>query len=62
MVSWRIVAVVSHHHGMLASFFGKLAGYPVSVMETECRSAGGDQCRFLLGNSEVMAYRWEKLR
>lgn len=48
--------------GMLASFFGKLAGYPVSVMETECRSAGGDQCRFLLGNSEIMAYRWEELR
>ena len=48
--------------GMLASFFGKLAGYPVAVMETECRSAKGDRCRFLLGNSEVMAFKWEELR
>src|SRR6476620_11502328 len=38
--------------GMLASFFGKLAGYPVAVMETECLSADGERCRFLLGNAE----------
>jgi predicted hydrocarbon binding protein len=48
--------------GMLASFFGKLAGYPVAVMETACRSANADKCRFLLGNAEVMASKWEKLR
>ena len=48
--------------GMLAAFFGKLAGYPVAVMETECRSASGDKCRFLLGNSEIMTYQWEKIR
>lgn len=48
--------------GMLAAFFGKLAGYPVAVMETECCSAGAERCRFLLGNSEVMAYKWEELR
>ncbi|HVD61066.1 MAG TPA: V4R domain-containing protein [Gemmatimonadaceae bacterium] len=48
--------------GMLASFFGQLAGYPVAVMETECRSAGGESCRFLLGNSEMMAYRWEQIQ
>jgi predicted hydrocarbon binding protein len=47
--------------GMLASFFGKLAGYPVAVMETECRSAHGERCRFLLGNAEVMAFKWEEL-
>lgn len=46
--------------GMLAAFFGKLAGYPVAVMETECRSANGEKCRFLLGNSEIMTYHWEK--
>ena len=44
--------------GMLASFFGQVAGYPVAVMETECRSAGGERCKFLLGNSEMMEYRW----
>ena len=43
--------------GLLAAFFGKVAGYPVSVMETECSENG--QCRFILGNSEVMQYRWE---
>jgi V4R domain len=48
--------------GMLAAFFGKLAGFPVAVMETECSSAGASACRFLLGNSEVMTYRWEQLR
>lgn len=48
--------------GMLAAFFGKLAGYPVAVMETECRSSGAEQCTFLLGNSEVMAFKWEELQ
>jgi predicted hydrocarbon binding protein len=47
--------------GMLASFFGQLAGYPVAVMETECRSSGGSRCKFLLGNSEMMEYRWEQI-
>ena len=47
--------------GMLAAFFGQLAGYPVAVMETECRSSGGETCKFLLGNSEMMEYKWEHL-
>jgi hypothetical protein len=47
--------------GTLAAFFGELAGYPVAVMETECRSSGGNRCRFLLGNSEIMAYHWSRL-
>lgn len=47
--------------GMLASFFGKLAGYPVAVLETECRSANAERCRFLLGNAEVMAFKWEAM-
>lgn len=48
--------------GMLASFFGKLAGYPVAVMETECRSADGERCKFLLGNAELMAFKWDQMR
>ncbi len=48
--------------GMLAAFFGKLAGYPVAVMETECRSTNAERCRFLLGNSEMMTFKWETLR
>jgi len=45
--------------GVLAAFFGKVAGYPISVMETECSENG--RCRFVLGNAEVMQYRWESL-
>jgi len=48
--------------GMLAAFFGRLAGYPVAVLEAECCSAGANRCRFLLGNAEVMAFKWEELR
>ena len=47
--------------GMLAAFFGKLAGYPVAVLETECRSAHATRCRFLLGNSEMMTFKWEQV-
>ncbi len=47
--------------GMVAAFFGRVAGYPVAVMETECCSAGADRCRFLLGNTEVMTFKWEQL-
>ncbi|HYN82966.1 MAG TPA: V4R domain-containing protein [Gemmatimonadaceae bacterium] len=47
--------------GMLAAFFGRLAGYPVSVMETECSSTGAERCSFILGNSHVMTFKWEEL-
>lgn len=45
--------------GMLAGFFGRVAGYPMSVMETECCEGG--RCKFVLGNADVMQYRWEAL-
>lgn len=47
--------------GMLASFFGKIAGFPVAVLETECSHGNHSRCRFLLGNSDVMNYQWGKL-
>ena len=40
--------------GMFADFFGRVADAPLAVMEVECRSTGGDRCRFLLGSAEVM--------
>lgn len=40
--------------GMLADFFGRLSEAPLAVMEVECRSAGSDRCRFLLGSQDVM--------
>ncbi len=40
--------------GMFADLFGRLAGAPVAVLEVECRSAGFDRCRFLVGSPEIM--------
>lgn len=40
--------------GMFADLFGRLAGAPVAVLEVECRSAGHERCRFLIGSPEVM--------
>ncbi len=48
--------------GVLAAFFGRIAGYPVAVLETECCSADSSRCRFIMGNAEMMNYRWEELR
>ena len=48
--------------GMLAAFFGRIAGYPVAVLETECCGGDGSRCRFLMGNAEMMAYKWEQLQ
>jgi predicted hydrocarbon binding protein len=45
--------------GVLASFFGRVAGYPIAVLETSCSADG--ECEFLLGNTEMMNHRWEEL-
>ena len=45
--------------GMLADFFGRLAGAPMAVMEVECRSMGSHQCRFLLGSSETLQHVYD---
>jgi len=47
--------------GVFADFFGRVAGSPVAVMEVECRSSGGQQCRFLLGSSEVMQQLYDEM-
>lgn len=45
--------------GLLADFFGRVAGTPLAVMEVECRSMGSERCRFLLGSSETMQYVYD---
>jgi predicted hydrocarbon binding protein len=45
--------------GMFADFFGRVAGLPLAVMEVECRSAGFERCRFLLGSSDVLQQVYE---
>jgi predicted hydrocarbon binding protein len=47
--------------GMLASFFGKIAGYQVAVLETECCHGDSSRCRFLMGNADVMNYKWQEM-
>jgi hypothetical protein len=40
--------------GMLEAFLGDLGGEPLSVLEVDCRSAGGDSCAFLASSPEVI--------
>lgn len=47
--------------GMFADLFGRLAGAPVAVLEVECRSAGQDRCRFLIGSPDVMDAVYEEM-
>jgi predicted hydrocarbon binding protein len=47
--------------GMFADFFGRVADAPLAVMEVECRSAGGDRCRFLLGSTDVMTQVYDEM-
>ena len=47
--------------GVLADFFGRIAGEPLAVMEVECRSMGGDRCRFLVGSGETMQRVYDEM-
>ena len=47
--------------GFFADFFGRLAGSPLAVMEVECRSMGGERCRFLLASGEVMQHVYDAM-
>jgi predicted hydrocarbon binding protein len=48
--------------GLLAAFFGRVAGYPVAVLETECAGGNATACRFMLGNADVMNYKWQEMQ
>jgi predicted hydrocarbon binding protein len=47
--------------GMFADLFGRVAGAPVAVLEVECRSAGADRCRFLVGSPQVMEQIYDEM-
>lgn len=47
--------------GMLADLFGRVAEGTLACLEVECRSAGADRCRFLLGSPEVMGHVHQRL-
>jgi predicted hydrocarbon binding protein len=41
--------------GMLGAFLGKFADYPLGVLEIEGPATGSDRCRFLAGNTTMIA-------
>ena len=45
--------------GLLADFFGRVAGAQLTVMEVECRSMGAERCRFLVGSAETMQHVYD---
>jgi len=47
--------------GVLAEFFGRIAGEAVAVMEVECRSNGAERCRFLVGNGETLQRVYDEM-
>jgi predicted hydrocarbon binding protein len=47
--------------GMLADFFGRLAGAQLVPMEVECRSMGHERCRFILGSAETIQHVYDSL-
>lgn len=47
--------------GLLADFFGRMAGGLVAVMEVECRSRGDARCRFLAGAPETLGTLYDRI-
>lgn len=47
--------------GLLADFFGRMAGAPLACYEVECRSNGAPRCRFLLGSAEVIGQIYQRM-
>ncbi|HKS06361.1 MAG TPA: V4R domain-containing protein [Gemmatimonadaceae bacterium] len=47
--------------GLLADFFGRVASTPLAVLEVECRSSGGECCRFIAGSAEVMQHVYDRM-
>jgi len=46
--------------GLLGAFLGKLADYPVGVLQVEGPITGNDRCRFLAGNMTMIADYYAK--
>lgn len=47
--------------GLLADFFGRIAGSQLACYEVECRSNGAARCRFLLGSAEVIGQVYQRM-
>lgn len=47
--------------GLFADFFSRVADVPLAVLEVECRSAGAERCRFLVGSVEMLERIYETM-
>jgi predicted hydrocarbon binding protein len=47
--------------GILAGFFSAAGDAPIAALEVECRSAGNDRCRFLIGAGPVLTHVFEQV-
>jgi hypothetical protein len=47
--------------GMLSELLGRISDVPLAVLEVECRTAGQERCRFLLGPAPVMQRLYDEL-
>lgn len=48
--------------GVLADLLTRVAGSDLAVMEVECRSAGAERCRFLLGSPQALEQVFVEMR
>jgi predicted hydrocarbon binding protein len=48
--------------GILAHILSRVGGIDLAVMEVQCRSAGDDLCRFLIGGPEALQSVYRQLR
>ncbi|HET7322507.1 MAG TPA: V4R domain-containing protein [Longimicrobiaceae bacterium] len=48
--------------GLLADLLGRVAGDDLAVLEVECRCAGDDRCRFLLGGGDALERVFDAMR
>ena len=47
--------------GMLAGFFAAAGDAPIAALEVECRAAGDERCRFLIGAGAVLTHVFEQV-
>ena len=47
--------------GLLPAFLGALGGHSLGAMELECRSNGGQKCRFVIGAPDNLSTLYERL-
>jgi predicted hydrocarbon binding protein len=47
--------------GLFAGLFEQVGGEPLAVLEVECRSAGSDRCRWLVGSPTVLGSVYDRL-